>query len=338
MFGIQLCPAAVKITWGKYFPEDIGEDEANNSNMLSMTSQTLNSSTLLDDLSSNMQDPFNQTNPKRNNGGEIIPVALAFTNAKKAIGKALTAAEKETKSTQRLAPTTKIPLKSDIVKLKRENSLDTLSSETSDSVLDGRLAFDAKSRQLINTITPSGEHALISRPIGTSLDESNSVSSASAQQLLASSSKSINPIHPQLAALKHMKSTSQVIKKLAEDDPLFRTNLLPTIERPRHYPRIISHQVVDTINAKSISPLVQEYLRPISDSKLHIPKPIYEESPLQYDSGDNNQESSNPIQKSASAPHIQLQHHMLRRTGEIFDIYTYHDSCNVSLMRCCSSG
>jgi len=224
MFGIQLCPAAVRISWGRLFPEDIDEEEVGRSFT----------------IMGGRPDLFPSSQPQRSEERcETIPAKNAIVGA-------------EGPANKRLSDIV-VPL------LMRGNSLATVSSE---------ISFVGNRGVLTSTNMAGDEEAHVIP--GISLNESKAGQRC-----------------PPARKMKHVKSAPQPMEQLAEDDPLRRTNLLPSINRPQHYPRVVAHQVVDSINSKSLSPLVQEYLRPTTettgtwthDKGARVPQPLSKGKP-----------------------------------------------------------
>lgn len=283
MFGIQLCPAAVKIAWTKVFPEDFHDEESNG--VLAA----------IEELKSTAGGGGN-TNSARAVRGESIPVPIAYACAKRAFEKAeklMTTSKSKHKLTSisELQSPMEQALEGSNRRFKGVLS-DGLDEETyrqysHKSVVDAAIAAASKALQVDSSTKVPEKTSLGQSSVSkTSLDREDQKRALSPPQIISTSEafdgdltqsdyasqipSSLSQGRPLIPLEQPEKtqpmSNSFVYWKLAEENPLFRTNLLPLDERPRHLRANMTRQIPDSIDAKRVSPLLAQYLRISSDA------------------------------------------------------------------------
>jgi hypothetical protein len=288
MFGIQLCPAAVKVAWTKVFPEDFNDEEP---------SGTLTS---IEELKATAGGANNNNSSNRAVRGESIPVPIAFTCAKKAFEKA----EKLMSTSRNKSATSLFPEQLSPQEQTSQNRgfkgilSDGYEEETTTtSITGGRLfshknvveaAITAASKALQrDSIMKESEKTILTKQTSVKNASSNqdAMRATSAPPIIStldtydkdpsqsdymSQTQSLSQVQSPLLAHHTVKSqplsNTVIYKKLAEENPLFRTNLLPLDERPRNLPAHMTRQAPDAIDAKRVSPLLAQYLRISSES------------------------------------------------------------------------
>lgn len=257
MYGMQLCPASVKVTWPKLFPEDIVEDDEGEEVSdsfpvpialqgakrlidsvehkalaeMSMKKSSLGASSKRKSPSANPATPLASPGYEKFNAGSSSPFFPPSRGDNSRPGLLATDFDRSSSPSQN-----------------RGHRSTNMFASSVDFLLPSSIVKSTENYDKIGNRSTSRQSAVLNQSSDTS-DSGDSRPSTTA------STVNVNVID--------FKKTSRadIAKQLSQKDPLFRTHLQGTLEKPRNLPTLTPKQIVEPLNAKIISPLVQDFLK-----------------------------------------------------------------------------